>query len=114
MSTGTLRYRITVSFWAMHLTIAFKVLQSVVLQAKKLGKSVYLFSIDREQGKVAHVNFVAEDAKAKGVDGRAWANTVVDIVGGKACQISSSSLAYPSIIHWNRLVVRKMVRRVLV
>lgn len=58
-------------------------LQSVILQAKKLGKSAYVFSVDSEQGKVAHVNFVAEDAKAKGVDGRTWANTVVEVIGGK-------------------------------
>ncbi|KIP06586.1 hypothetical protein PHLGIDRAFT_128168 [Phlebiopsis gigantea 11061_1 CR5-6] len=61
-----------------------KVLQSVVLQAKKLGKSVYVFSVDSDQSKVAHVNFVAEDAKAKGVDGRLWANAIADILGGKA------------------------------
>ncbi|GJE94884.1 alanine--tRNA ligase [Phanerochaete sordida] len=61
-----------------------KVLQSVVLQAKKLGKSVYVFSVDYEQGKVAHVNFVAEDAKSRGVDGREWATAVVEILGGKA------------------------------
>lgn len=60
-----------------------KVLQSVVLQAKKLGKSVYLFSVDTEQGKVAHVNFVADDAKARGLDARTWANPVVEILGGK-------------------------------
>lgn len=58
-------------------------LQSVILQAKKLGKSAYLFSVDSEQGKVAHVNFVAEDAKANGIDGRTWANTVVEVIGGK-------------------------------
>ena len=63
---------------------ATKILQSVVLQAKKLGKSVYVFSVDPEQGKVAHVNFVAEDAKSRGIDGRQWANAVVEIVGGKA------------------------------
>ena len=58
-------------------------LQSVVLQAKKAGKSVYVFSVDSEQGKVAHVNHVADDAKARGVDGKAWANAVVEILGGK-------------------------------
>ncbi|EKM54355.1 uncharacterized protein PHACADRAFT_258158 [Phanerochaete carnosa HHB-10118-sp] len=61
-----------------------KVLQSVVLQAKKLGKSVYVFSVDSEQGKVAHANFVAEDAKSRGIDGREWATAVVDVLGGKA------------------------------
>lgn len=61
-----------------------KVLQSVVIQAKKLGKSAYVFSVDSEQGKVAHANFVAEDAKSRGVDGREWANAVVAVLGGKA------------------------------
>ena len=42
-----------------------------------------MFSVDQEQGKVAHVNFVADDAKAKGLDGREWANAISDILGGK-------------------------------
>lgn len=63
--------------------LSFKILSSVVLQGKKLGKSVYVFSVDPEQGKVAHVNFVADDAKSRGVDGRLWANAVVEVVGGK-------------------------------
>ena len=60
-----------------------KVMQGVVLQAKKLGKSIYIFSADVESGKVAHVNAVSEAAKAKGVDGREWASAVVAILGGK-------------------------------
>lgn len=61
-----------------------KVLQSVVLQGRKLGKSVYVFSSNAAEGKVAHVNFVAEDAKSRGLDGRAWATAVSEVVGGKA------------------------------
>ncbi|PIL35624.1 hypothetical protein GSI_02352 [Ganoderma sinense ZZ0214-1] len=61
-----------------------KVLQSVVLQAKKLEKSIYIFSADTANGKVAHVNVVSDAAKAKGLDGREWAATVVEILGGKA------------------------------
>ncbi|RPD74749.1 hypothetical protein L226DRAFT_545685 [Lentinus tigrinus ALCF2SS1-7] len=61
-----------------------KVMQGVVLQAKKLGKSIYIFSADVEGGKVAHVNAVSEAAKAKGLDGREWASAVVAILGGKA------------------------------
>ncbi|KAH9850281.1 tRNA synthetases class II (A)-domain-containing protein [Lenzites betulinus] len=61
-----------------------KVMQGVVLQAKKLGKSIYIFSADQSAGKVAHVNAVSEEAKAKGLDGREWAATVVELVGGKA------------------------------
>lgn len=60
-----------------------KVMQGVVLQAKKLGKSIYIFSADQSAGKVAHVNAVSEEAKAKGLDGREWASAVVEILGGK-------------------------------
>lgn len=60
-----------------------KVLQSVVLQAKKLGKSIYIFSADAANGKVAHVNAVSDAAKAKGLDGKEWASIVVEILGGK-------------------------------
>ncbi|KAJ3476858.1 hypothetical protein NLI96_g10870 [Meripilus lineatus] len=61
-----------------------KTLQSVILNAKKLGKSAYVFSVDSEKGQVAHVNFVSEGARAKGVDARTWAATVTEVVGGKA------------------------------
>ncbi|KAI0359918.1 hypothetical protein OH77DRAFT_1419277 [Trametes cingulata] len=61
-----------------------KVMQGVVLQAKKLAKSIYLFSADKSAGKVAHVNAVSEEAKAKGLDGREWASVVTEILGGKA------------------------------
>ncbi|KAJ8495931.1 hypothetical protein ONZ51_g1376 [Trametes cubensis] len=61
-----------------------KVMQGVVLQAKKLGKSIYIFSADNTAGKVAHVNAVSEEAKAKGLDGREWASAVTAILGGKA------------------------------
>ncbi|THH30952.1 hypothetical protein EUX98_g3269 [Antrodiella citrinella] len=59
-------------------------LQAVLLQAKKLGKSGYVFSVDAEGGKVAHANCVSDVAKAKGLDGRAWAAEVVAILGGKS------------------------------
>lgn len=54
-----------------------------MLQARKLGKSIYVFSVDSEQGKVSHVNHVADDAKARGIDGREWANSVVAVLGGR-------------------------------
>ena len=60
--------------------------------------------------KVAHVNFVAEDAKAKGVDGRLWANVVTDILGGKVCH--SKLPSRPSLIAWTRRVARLMEHRV--
>lgn len=55
----------------------------MILNAKKLGKSAYVFSVDSEKGQVAHVNFVSEGARAKGVDARTWAATVTEVVGGK-------------------------------
>ncbi|TCD59798.1 Alanine--tRNA ligase [Steccherinum ochraceum] len=61
-----------------------KTLQAVLLQAKKLSKSAYVFSVDTESGKVAHANCVSDAAKAKNVDGKAWATAVVDILGGKS------------------------------
>ncbi|KAJ8077100.1 Alanine--tRNA ligase [Marasmius tenuissimus] len=61
-----------------------KLLQNIVAQAKKAGKTVYVFSVDSEGGKVAHVNFVAPSLKSKGVDARKWAQAITDILGGKA------------------------------
>ncbi|GBE81242.1 Alanine--tRNA ligase [Sparassis crispa] len=61
-----------------------KVLQSIAQQSRKLGKTVYVFSADVAGGKVAHINYVSETAKAKGLDGREWASTVAGILGGKA------------------------------
>ncbi|KAG6901162.1 hypothetical protein C0995_016297 [Termitomyces sp. Mi166 len=61
-----------------------KILQSVVAQGKKLGKAVYVLSVDTEGGKIAHVNYVPPALKEKGLDARTWANRVTDIIGGKA------------------------------
>jgi len=61
-----------------------KILQSVVLQGKKLGKAVYLFSVDTKGGKVVHVNHVPETFRSKGLDGRTWASKVSEVLGGKA------------------------------
>ncbi|KAN0128727.1 alanine--tRNA ligase [Lactarius tabidus] len=61
-----------------------KILQAVVLQAKKLGKAVYVFSVDSEGGKVIHVNHVPESLRSKGIDARTWAARVVETLGGKA------------------------------
>jgi hypothetical protein len=60
-------------------------LQTVVLQGKKFGKSVYVFSADPEANKVVHVNYVDSVLKAKGLDARAWANNAASIIGGKVC-----------------------------
>jgi hypothetical protein len=54
-----------------------------VLQAKKLGKAVYVFSVDSEGGKVIHVNHVPASLKAQGLDARTWAARVTEVLGGK-------------------------------
>ncbi|KAG6857250.1 hypothetical protein H0H87_007083 [Tephrocybe sp. NHM501043] len=64
-----------------------KILQSVVAQGKKLGKGVYVLSVDAEAGKVAHANYVPPKLKEKGVDARTWATRVTDLIGGKASLI---------------------------
>ncbi|KAG5716331.1 Alanyl-tRNA synthetase [Termitomyces sp. T112] len=61
-----------------------KILQSVVAQGKKLGKAVYVLSVDAEGGRIAHVNYVPPALKEKGLDARTWANRVTEIIGGKA------------------------------
>lgn len=70
-----------------------------------------MFSVDQEQGKVAHVNFVAEDAKAKGLDGREWANSISEILGGKVS--ISHSLCDLDVEYRDRLEESKMALRVL-
>ncbi|KAF9529329.1 tRNA synthetases class II (A)-domain-containing protein [Crepidotus variabilis] len=60
-----------------------KILQSLVSQAKLLGKCVYVFSVDHETNKVAHVNYIAPPLKAKGGDARAWSSKVTELIGGK-------------------------------
>ncbi|KZT63772.1 hypothetical protein DAEQUDRAFT_699743 [Daedalea quercina L-15889] len=61
-----------------------KVLQNVVQQGKKLGKAIYVISPDPSNGKVAHINYVSEAAKAKGLDPHKWAASVTEHIGGKA------------------------------
>ena len=61
-----------------------KALAAGVNIARKLGKSVYLFSQDAAGVKVAHVNFVAPQDMERGVDAKAWAEQVANIVGGKS------------------------------
>lgn len=46
---------------------------------------MYVFSVDREGGKVAHVNYIPPSLKAKGGDARVWATKVTDVLGGKVC-----------------------------
>jgi alanyl-tRNA synthetase len=60
-----------------------QILQSVVLQGKKLEKAVYLFSIDTEGNKVVHVNHSPANFRSKGLDARIWASKVAEVLGGK-------------------------------
>ena len=61
-----------------------KILQALVAQGRKLGKALYVFSVDAENGKVVHVNFVPPSLKSKGLDARQWATKISETVGGKA------------------------------
>ena len=61
----------------------WQILQAVVQQAKKINKAAYVFSVDSENGKVIHVNFVPESIRTKGLTGPAWAAVVSEVVGGK-------------------------------
>jgi alanyl-tRNA synthetase len=54
-------------------------------QARKLGKPTYLFSIDAEEGKVAHANYIPPQLKSKGANARTWAAKVTEVLGGKVC-----------------------------
>jgi alanyl-tRNA synthetase len=65
------------------LTDLQQILQGVALQAKRLGKAVYVFSADTGAGKVAHVNHVPEAYRTASFDARTWASTVSDVLGGK-------------------------------
>jgi len=59
-----------------------KALQNIVRQAKTLGKSIFVFSVDAEGSKVAHVNAVSAAAKGKGINARAWTEVVAKVIGG--------------------------------
>lgn len=62
-----------------------KLLSSLVTEVKKLDKSAYLFSVDKTAGKVAHVNCLHSSLASKDFDAKAWANSVIPIIGGKVC-----------------------------
>ena len=58
-------------------------LQGVATQAKSLGKPIYIFSIDTEENKIIHVNYLPKEMVSKEFDARIWASKVADILGGK-------------------------------
>ncbi|KAF2750617.1 alanyl-tRNA synthetase-like protein [Sporormia fimetaria CBS 119925] len=53
-------------------------------KSKLKGKSVYLLSESRDEGKVVHGCYVAETFSSQGASGPEWAGQVAKIVGGKA------------------------------
>jgi len=67
----------------LRLIFLLQILQSVATQGKKLGKAVYVLSVDELGGKVAHVNYVPASMQVKGLDARNWASEVAGILGGK-------------------------------
>jgi alanyl-tRNA synthetase len=60
-----------------------KILQSLVSQARRLAKGLYVFSIEPETHKVMHANYVPPSLIVRGADARTWASKVTDIFGGK-------------------------------
>ena len=51
---------------------------------KASNKSIYLFSVDRNAGKVAHVNFVPQElVKSKKLDAKIWLEEANKVLGGK-------------------------------
>lgn len=67
----------------MSQSLFLQILGNVITQGKKLGKALYVFSVDHEGNKVAHGNHVPATVKAKGLDARTWASKVAEILGGK-------------------------------
>lgn len=71
-------------------------LQGVVAQGKKLEKTVYVFSVEADSGKVVHVNYVSDALKTKGLNARTWATKVSEIVGGKVSDLLALMLHSPN------------------
>jgi alanyl-tRNA synthetase len=70
-----------------------KSLQTLVAQARKLDKAVYLFSVDLDGEKVAHVNYVPKSMMKSGFDAKTWSNAVTEVLGGRvSCFIPCSHL----------------------
>jgi len=78
-------------------TFISQILQAVALQAKKLGKAVYVFSVDSEGGRVIHVNHVPVSLRSRGIDARTWATCVTEILGGKVHTFYMSPL---TVLKW--------------
>jgi alanyl-tRNA synthetase len=60
-----------------------QILQSLISQARQLGKSLYVLSVEPETDKVAHANYVAPSLRERGADARKWSSQVAEVLGGK-------------------------------
>jgi hypothetical protein len=59
---------------------------------KANNKSIYVFSVDRTAGKVAHVNFVPQElVKSKKLDAKIWLEEANKVLGGKVSATKSKS-----------------------
>lgn len=74
-----------IHFVFVHWTVftLVQILGNVITQGRKLGKAVYVFSVDQEANKVAHGNYVPPEVKSKGLDARTWASKISEVLGGK-------------------------------
>jgi alanyl-tRNA synthetase len=61
-----------------------KSLQSIITHLKSLGKAAYIFSVDSEAGKVAHMNYLPKEVITSDFNAKSWAGVVSEILGGKA------------------------------
>ena len=78
-----------------HLDGNAKLLQTIINQARKLDKATYVFSVDAEGEKVAHMNFVPKSQIRDGFDARSWANAVAEVIGGRVSTDRLSSIPFP-------------------
>lgn len=60
-----------------------KLLSAGTTAAGKLGKASYIFSVDAENGKVAHTNSLPKEIVSKAFDCKSWLAEVSKVVGGK-------------------------------
>ncbi|KAG9036604.1 Alanine--tRNA ligase [Tulasnella sp. JGI-2019a] len=60
-----------------------KSVQSLLAEVKKLDKSAYLFSVDKQAGKISHANIMSPSVRSKAFDAKIWATSVSEVVGGK-------------------------------
>lgn len=84
-------------FLSVRIDLPLQVLQNVATHAKSLNKPIYVFSIDTEENKVVHVNYLPQSMVSKAFDARVWANKVSAVLGGKVRL--SILLEFPSLTY---------------